>query len=172
MWWNKNVTLALWKSKYSRFRLCETLVRTQGLRGSSFSFDVIITRKYAGEFHIYLEHQLSFWRKNITHIWSSAALYSKISRENPIYLLVPLLLWKNAWSNGVCKMSPFKAGSRNFATRTLIFEYFIVLLILSKSYYWHFSIRPFICTRDGLKDAESMTPYFEPLYPLKNNRLS
>ena len=61
-------------------------------------------------------------------------------------------------------MSLFKAGSRNFAARTLIFGYFIVLLILSKSYYWHFSIRPFICMRDGLKDAESVPTCFEALY--------
>ena len=81
------------------------------------------------------------------------------SRNKKVFSCVPYLLWNRPWSNEVSKMSLFKAGSRNFAARTLIFGYFIVLLILSKSYYWHFSIRPFICMWDGLKDAESVPPY-------------
>ena len=87
-------------------------------------------------------------------------------RNKKVFSCVPLLLWKSAGSNGVCKMSHFEAGSRNFTARKLIFGYFVVQLILSKSYYWHFSIRPFICMRDGLKDAESVPPYCGPLYML------
>ena len=90
--------------------------------------------------------------------------YQDRFKNKKVFSCVPHLLWNRPWSNEVSKMSLFKAGSRNFAARTLIFEYFIVLLILSKSYYWHFSIRPFICMRDGLKDAESVPPYCGPLY--------
>ena len=85
-------------------------------------------------------------------------------RNKKVFSCVSLLLWKRAWSNGVCKMSHFEAGSRNFTARKLIFGYFVVQLILSKSYFWHFSIRPFICMRDGLKDAESVPPCCGLLY--------
>ena len=61
-------------------------------------------------------------------------------------------------------MSHFEAGSRNFTARKLIFGYFVVQSILSKSYYRHFSIRPFICMRDGLKDEESVPPCCGLLY--------
>ena len=87
-------------------------------------------------------------------------------RNKKVFSCVPLLLWKRAWSNGVCKMSHFEARSRNFTARKLIFEYFVVQSILSKSYYRHFSIRPFICMRDGLKDAKSVPPYCGLLYYL------
>ena len=85
-------------------------------------------------------------------------------RNKKVFSCVPLLLWKSAWSNGVCKMSHFEAGSRNFTARKLIFGYFVVQSILSKSYYRHFSIRPFICMRDGLKDEESVPPCCGLLY--------
>ena len=91
-------------------------------------------------------------------------LDSKINRESRLYLLVPFLLWKIAWSNLVRKMNPFEAGGRNFEASVLIFGYVIAQSVMSKSYYWHFSIRPLICMRDGLKDAESAPLYYDPLY--------
>ena len=94
--------------------------------------------------------------------------YQDRFRNKKVFSCVSLLLWKRAWSNGVCKMSHFEAGSRNFTARKLIFGYFVVQSILSKSYYRHFSIRPFICMRDGLKDEESVPPCCGLLYYLKN----
>ena len=90
--------------------------------------------------------------------------YQDRFRNKKVFSCVSLLLWKRAWSNGVCKMSHFEAGSRNFTARKLIFGYFVVQSILSKSYYRHFSIRPFICMRDGLKDEESVPPCCGLLY--------
>ena len=110
---------------------------------------------------------------NLDKIWyvklstqgtSHTKSYQDRFRNKKVFSCVSLLLWKRAWSNGVCKMSHFEAGSRNFTARKLIFGYFVVQSILSKSYYRHFSIRPFICMRDGLKDEESVPPCCGLLY--------